>query len=206
MARRNQDTHGTHGAHVTDGSDLTGSGYLALEKAIKKCDPTEYSNHGAAVFVLARELKAIPRLADASMDQLRSEVLHWHERYFPDGHEPFDETWSEFTISFDRVKYPAGSGPIESAWTRAQQASVPAAFAKYDCPITQAVIKLAIELTKETEDGEFFLACRTPAKLLGVDHKAVWKRLRMLTSDCVLVLIEQGKMPNASRYRLGPVC
>ena len=205
MTRRNQDTHDTHGTHVIDGAELTGSAFLALEKAIEKSNPTNYNNDGAAVFVLARELKAIPRFADASMDQLRPEVLQWHERYFPDGHEPFDETWSEFTIAFDRVKYPAGSGPIDSAWARAQQASVPAAVAKYDCPITQAVIKLAIELTKETDDGEFFLACRTPAKLLDVDHKVVWKRLRMLTSDGVLVLIEQGKRPYASRYKLGPV-
>ncbi len=77
--------------------------------------PAGVGRRNRQVFELARELKAIPRLADAPPEALMPYVEMWHRTGVDRGvigTEPFEETWIDFLQGWPKIKFPRGSEPM----------------------------------------------------------------------------------------------
>lgn len=91
----------------------------AIENAIVESLPTMTGRRNRQVFELARALKAVPLLADASVDRLQSHVRRWHDLGVQKGviaTEPFEETWIDFLTSWPKVKFPKGAEPMSKVF------------------------------------------------------------------------------------------
>jgi len=156
------------------------------------------------LFEFARELKALPELADASADDLECYVRRWHDRAKPFLRWSFEETWLDFLESWDKVKYPKGEGPVDMAFQQVLATELPEAAARYETPEMKQLVGLCRELQRAAgPDNQFFLACRTGERLLGVSHKTVSSWLRLLCRHEILKLEERGSAGTrkAHRYR-----
>lgn len=175
----------------------------AIERAIRTTLPRKAGQRNRAVFALARALKAIPALADADTSALRDTVRRWHEQVLPViDTKDFDETWADFTYAWPRVRFPAGTSPMETALKNADAATLPAGLANvYDSPVTHRLVKLCRELQRMSGADPFFLSSRTAGELLSVNHRTVWRRLGMLEADGVLSVVKRGTRGRATRFR-----
>lgn len=154
-------------------------------------------------FTLARWLKGV--FPDHKAMDLRPIVKEWHQCVLPEIRtKDFAETWGDFVIGWDKVKFPLG-------------ASLDAALSLMcpDRPLPTAITLLGygsagerlVRICRALQDQQgvgvpFFLSARKAAELLDVDHSSAAAIFRGLVHDGVLLLISRGSGAIASRYRM----
>jgi hypothetical protein len=171
-----------------------------IELAIARTAPTRRKQRHDLVFKLARELKAIPELCDKPATALRPIVLRWHKaaaRYLTKG---FTETWSDFAEGWDKVKHPAGTGPLRDALAAADATPLPEAADKYPEPSVKRLVALCAELQRRAGEATFYLAVRTVGELFAVHHGTAARWLRALRIDGVLRLAKAHGPMQAAEY------
>jgi hypothetical protein len=179
----------------------------AVERTILAALPTGEGRRHRAVFELARGLKALPHLADADLTDLKPIVRRWHQLALPVIRtKPFEETWLDFADGWQRVKYPAGAGPLEMLWRQALAEAPPSAALDYEQAGVRNLVAFCRQLQRQAGQGAFFLACRTAGTLLGVHYRTAWSWLQLLEIDGVLHRVTTGskvtKRANEYRYIL----
>jgi hypothetical protein len=178
---------------------------LQCEDAIKATLPKTQVQRHRCIFRLARCLKAVPSLEEASAGQLRPIVERWHQLALPViGTKPFLDTWTDFVPAWTRVKVPAGKGALDIAFQRAQtRLPSPKAIELYrEGPIV-LLASICRELQHIAGDGDFFLDCRNAGRLIGVNHTTAWRYLSVLCADGILEARQRGSQATgqASRFR-----
>ncbi|MBP60394.1 MAG: hypothetical protein CMJ62_02605 [Planctomycetaceae bacterium] len=176
----------------------------AAEAAILGSLPLGPGQRHQQVFDLARALKAIPALADAPVNELKTYVRRWHELAQPVIRtQAFEETWIDFLKGWPRVMFPKGAEPMANIVERVLSLPLPAVAEQYEQDKLRSLVSLCRELQRATGDGPFYLACRTAGQLLDVDHNTANRWLYLLRDDRVLVEVKKGnaKSRKASRYR-----
>jgi len=175
-----------------------------VEQAIAETQPRGTRQRHRLLFELARELKAIPALADAPVAELKAYVRQWHQKALPHiTTKPFEESWFDFAEAWDKVKYPKGTEPIAMILAQAVEAGLPEVAKQYEQEELRLLVCFCRELQRASGDGPFFLATRTAGQLLGVNHVTASRWLRGLVLDGILELVTAGTRENrrASRYR-----
>jgi hypothetical protein len=176
-----------------------------VQDAILPSLPTGPGQRHGALFTLARRLKALPHLADASPAALRGVVRQWHELALPVIRtKPFEESWIDFMDGWERVKYPAGAGPLDVLWSKALAEPLPTEALGYEQEPVRQLVALCHQLQRHAGQGTFFLACRTAGELLHVHYKTAWRWLQLLEIDRVLHRISTGTLAShrANEWRL----
>lgn len=180
----------------------------AAQPLILSSQPTGPGQRHKRLFLLAREIAGHPKLAHASFDQLREILRQWHKKALPFIRtKEFDESWFDFREGLQRVKYPAGQGPLEKALERATSGPLPSLALRYDLLVVRTLVALCNELQRLHGNDPFYLDCRTAGQLLGIPHVTAWRYLRGLVNDQVLQLVSIGSQLSrrANEYRyLGP--
>lgn len=173
-----------------------------MKRAIADTLPTGPGERNRCVFELARELKALPNLDGCDTAQLRPIVREWHAKALPFIRtRPFEETWSDFCVAWDRVEYPADQIPLDAALAQAK-ADPPPEAAKYEQPALRLLVGVCYWLAQKKPSGVFYLSVRAAAGMLGVKTMTVWRWLKMLCVDRVLDVVEKGNvMGRATRYQ-----
>ena len=182
----------------------------AVQDAVAATQPRMVGQRHRKVFELARALKAVPHLAHAGFPVLRPIVESWHRLALPViGTKDFLETWADFVRGWEKVKHPAGQGPVEEAFRRAAARKPPRKAVELYGEKAR-IVKLAAlcrELQRAAGDADFYLDCRTAGRLLGVSHVSAADWLAVLVADGVLELREQGsrqrRRASSYRYRMG---
>jgi hypothetical protein len=176
-----------------------------VQSAIESTLPTGERQRNRRLFDLARQLKAVPFLASASLPALRPVVVEWHRRALPFiGTKEFTTTWADFIAAWSKVKVPAGQGAVEEAFRRAVRSEPPAkAAALYDEPPVLLLAALCRELQRIAGAGPFFLDCRSAGRLLGIHHTTAWRLLTVLCADGILAPGDKGSQASgkANEYR-----
>jgi len=175
-----------------------------IQRAILETLPTKKGTRNKAVFSLARTLKAIPLLTDASWKVLRPYVEYWHQQALPVIEtKPFEETWIDFLKAWPKVKFPKGSEPMALALEWARIAELPEEAYRYEQEPLRQLVSLCRELQRVSGEFPFFLSCRTVERFLGVGFKTANRWLFLLVEEGVLEIVRKGSMVGrrASRYR-----
>ncbi len=173
-----------------------------IEEAIALTLPTKTGVRNNRVFTFARALKAITELKDLDAAVHRDIVKQWHDRAKPViGTQGFDETWADFCHAWPRVAYPLGTSPLESIMEILTGKCPPPETARYETPGIKKLVALCAELQRRAGNNVFFLDCRTAGQCVGVDHNTANRWLNMLTTDKLLLKMEQGKPGHATRWR-----
>ena len=177
-----------------------------IEHALLESLPESSGQRNRQVFELARALKAVPWLADATVDDLEPYVRRWHELGLAKGvigTKPFEETWIDFSQAWPKVKFPKGEEPMAAIFRRAQEAELPHAAQKYEQEGVRLLLALCRELQRASGENPFFLGCRTAGRLLGVDHTTAWRWLFLLQRRRDIEEVEKGSRSSrrASRWR-----
>ena len=159
------------------------------------------------LFKLARELKAIPGLADAHVKSLKPYVKRWHTAAL---HviktKEFEESWFDFAEGWSKVKYPAGKGPLDMIFATVTDENLPEPAAHYENKKVRLLVGLCRELQRAAGAGEFYLSVRTAGGLLGIDHATAARWFRGLVIDGILSIAKVGSRSarRATRYRYLP--
>lgn len=175
-----------------------------LREAIQRTLPTTSGQRHAKIFNFARELKALPTLADASFSDLKPIVRHWHKQALPKIRtKPFEETWYDFCEGWQKIRFPAGEEPIQMIVQKALSSDLPEIARQCESPKVQALIAICRELQRAAGAGPFFLSARTAGRLVDVTPTQANRYLRGLCRDEVLREIQKGSQASkkASRYR-----
>jgi hypothetical protein len=177
----------------------------AVDLAIVRTLPSHVGQRHDRVFEFARWLKSHPKLAGASVEQLRPYVKQWHEAALPFiGTEPFLATWEDFQHGWPLVTHPKHNEPLRVLWNEVQQEDPPACAAPFaDDPQVVAVIQLCRRLQADKGGHAFFLASRALGELLGTSHVTASYVLKGLRRAGVLRLVRKGSRAKrkASVYR-----
>jgi hypothetical protein len=175
----------------------------AVLHAIESTLPRRAGERNRRLFDLARRLKAL--VPGATMADLRPIIVEWHRKALPIiATKPFIDSWGDFIVAWERVKYPAGKNPVDAAYARAMTAAPPAnAVELYG----RSAIVLLAALCRELQriagtDDFFFLDVRTAGRLVGVDHSTAWRWLKVLCADGILKAGDIGRKAThkASRF------
>jgi hypothetical protein len=175
-----------------------------VQRAIVTTLPTGERQRNSLTWALARALKAVPGLADASVRDLLPIVRTWHKAALPViGTEPFDATLADFTRSWKRAKFPAGVDPMAVIVERAKSAPLPEVAEQFDSAECRLLVVLCRELQRSAGDAPFYLSCYTAGRLLNIPHKRAWQYLGLLVEMDVLTVTKQAKSGDkwATRYR-----
>ncbi len=173
-----------------------------VPEAIRKCIPSQVGHRHKCLFRLARELKAILELADLKGKDLHPVLVEWHQQALPTiGTKDFATSWLEFCTAWDRVRYPAGTSPVDEAWQAALGAEFPPEVADWGNAEIGRLAALCWQLQIRQGDQPFYLDSRTAGRLLGVEHTVAWRWLRGLVSAGVLELVRSGGRGRANKYR-----
>jgi hypothetical protein len=181
-----------------------------IDLAILSNIPSGISRRNLGVFELARALKAIPRFADAPVDTMKPHVRRWHNIGLEKrviGTEPFDETWIDFLHAWPKVIFPKGNEPLIAILKRAKSLPSPAVAQNYEGDGLRLLVAICRELQIASGEKPFYLACRTAARLLGLESEngyvKAWRWLSLLVHDGVIDEVERGERGKrrASRYR-----
>lgn len=175
-----------------------------IQEAIKRTLPTGNCQRHRLLFELARELKAIPGLAEAPVSELKPIVGQWHQQALPNIQtKPLEESWFDFAEGWDKVKYPKGEEPITMVFAKAVKAELPEPALQYEQQELRLLVALCRELQRACGTGPFFLSTRTAGHLLGITHVTASRWLRGLRHDGILELVSRGSCSDrrASRYR-----
>jgi DNA-binding transcriptional ArsR family regulator len=183
----------------------------SIKRAISAAIPQSWSDgpgeKDRPEFQLARELKAIPGIAEAPVKSMRETFLKWFaEASAVMKGKPPEESWHDFGRAWKRVRFPAGQGPLDAAFARAEATDPPPEVMWYAQRGARLLAALCRELQRYLPDQPFFLSCRTAARLLGVDHVTASRWLRVLLQDGVIRTAEAGTKTRATRYYSGSDC
>jgi hypothetical protein len=158
-----------------------------VARAIQQTRPLAEGQRHHRLFEFARRLKAIPELADLQAAELRDVVKAWHLAALPTiTTKDFESTSWDFAEGWEKVRYPAGSDPVQIAIEQAMKDDAPKCAAQYGNPKVQLLVKLCRRLQGSAGNAPFFLACRRAGKALGEPHDTVARWLRGLVRDGVL--------------------
>lgn len=160
-----------------------------LLEVITKTLPEDDSQRGRKLFELARELKAVVHLAEAEAADLLPIVERWHRAAIVGPGLEDDQT--AFLAAWPKVKFPAGTGPLDRILDIARRSNPPPETLKYGNKF-QLLASLCRELQRHARAEPFFLSCRTAGKLLGVDHVTAWRYFLLLQANRTLQMIEKG--------------
>jgi len=69
----------------------------------------------------------------------------------------FEESWFDFAEAWDKVRFPAGAGPMDEIYRRALRADPPEVATQYESPKLRLLIALCRELQRTCGDGPFYL-------------------------------------------------
>ena len=201
-------------ASVSPSLCVSGSPSLCLsvgdgdwDAVIARCLPEKEGERNHKIFELAQWLKADPTLKNADTTDLEPIVRKWHERSLPIiGTKPFSETMADFEHAWDSVKLPKGVDVIQHVWQKVKAGTWPIEAEQYDSPDMRWLLALCLGLQRFHGEGrQFFLSCRSAAKVLDRDHTDVAKWLKKFARDGLLVATPQPGRHHAHRYRyLGP--
>jgi len=180
-----------------------------LRTAVVRTIPPGHGKRQRKLFMLARELKAIPEIAALPVDQLEPVVREWHRiavKYIRT--QPFIESWLDFKQAWANVRYAAGTSAVDVAFQQAVSTAAPARVASWDSEPLVNLVKLCRSLQQSRGAGQsFFLDSRTAGRLLGVVHSQAWQWLRALVAEGILELVAAGsqreRKANEYRYKLG---
>ena len=185
---------------------LCPSVYERIEEAILKSQPLEERQRNKRLFRFSRMLAGIPECHDWTLRQWRPYVKKWHQVALPViGTKPFDDTWSDFIRSHDKVKVPYDRDLMAGIFESIPPDYVDKFGLDYESPITGNLIRLCVGLDKHRDGGVFFLSCRVAGAVCGVSHKSAADGLNVLVEDDVLLLVKPGcQSGKAARYQLNP--
>jgi hypothetical protein len=161
------------------------------------------------LFTLARALKDRPEFVWGDLGDVKPIVRAWYD-HSPAvcREEDFNAVWREFLKVFRKVKLTADKGPLREAWEAALRQPLPqeARLFEGDLP-AQRLVGLCFQLQKHAGVGDFPLACRVAAKLLGVCAKTASNMLGALEGAGILVRTDTGSVrkAKANRYRYGSI-
>lgn len=188
--------------------DFTPEELQAIQSAIRTTLPNQKGQRHVLVFALCRALKAIPSIADADALQLVNIVRKWWEQAREFSPTPWEEHLADFLEGWDKVKYPAGSGPMAMILRRAKAQTPPPAALQFEQEQLRLLVALCCELQREVGDGKFYLSARTAGRLLEIDHVKANRWMRFLVRLGILELVEAGsRNPSdrrANRFRYLP--
>lgn len=179
-------------------------GGVSVEEAITETLPQSERQRNRKVFEFARYLKAMPAYVDCKAADLRDIIKEWHRRALPCiTTKEFEETWCDFLVGWDKVKYPKGQEPMAQIFQNAVKADRPQiALDLYPTnDKAQLLVALCRELQRATVEGPFYLSCRTAGRLLDMPFKRASRYLFMLRQEGILEEVKKGSGFNASRYR-----
>lgn len=175
---------------------------IRIEKTIQATCPRQEGERNSNIFQFARYLKSFPELKDCDVKDLKPYVVQWHQKALPFiATKSFDETWSDFTYSLGRVKYPVGDSILQKAIAAALQAEDILPEAEGYEPDTQKLIRLCYELQALQGDQPFWLSCRDAGKFIGLSHESANKRLQMLVTEGILKAVVTHTKTKSTRHR-----
>jgi hypothetical protein len=176
-----------------------------IDRAIQSSQPGSRAGYRKALFRFARELKAIPELADAGPRQLSPLVERWftHAQKILGAEHLLETVHIDFLRAWPKVRHPAGAGPIQELFARAQTRRVPLAGERYQNQKLRLLVSLCWELQEHAGENPWPLSCRQAGELLGVSHTVASNWLFLLVQDEVLELVSVGNQASgkASEYR-----
>lgn len=173
----------------------------AIELEIGQCLPNAEGQRHHKLFELARRLRAFPEYTNAMSCQ--AAVRQWHKLALPAiGTKSWDETWSDFIDSWPRVRSAFGTGSVAEAIKRARLAEFPAHLAdQYESPDARLLLKLCLELDRDSRPNPFFLSCPTAAQAIGIERMAAWRYFRRMVAEGLLQVVGKHTASKATRYR-----
>jgi hypothetical protein len=173
-----------------------------VASAIQQTQPLAEGQRHHRLFEFARRLKAIPELADSQAADLRDVVKAWHRAALPTiTTKDFESTFWDFAESWGKVRYPAGSDPVQIEFELAMKDDTPECAKRYENPKVRLLVKLCRRLQRAAGNDPFFLACRKAGDALKEPHPTVNKWLRGLVFDGVLEQAGKVSQWKAFRYR-----
>jgi hypothetical protein len=170
--------------------------------AINVTLPSGPGQRHRALFLFARHLKALPNLRDADADAVRPYVELWHRLALRTiTTKAWEETWYDFRNAWANVRFAVGEEPIRAMFQTAVEKKLPVCAQRYEQEPLKRLVALCRELQDASGSAPFYLAGRTAAELIGVEHKTAARWLKMLCLDGVLTLVRMGTRHKASEYR-----
>jgi hypothetical protein len=177
-----------------------------VQKAVVATLPSGPGERNRRLFELARRLKALPHLADGDPLSLEEVVRRWHSLALSAIRtKGWEESWLDFLTAWARVQFPQGNGPLAVLFAEACRAPVPPAAERFDEPKVRQLVALCAALQQQAGSAPFFLACRSVADLLQVNHVQAWRWLMLLERTRVLQRAATGSRASkkANEYCYG---
>jgi hypothetical protein len=164
-----------------------------IQKIIDRTQPEAEGQRNFQVFELARELKALPRLAGESALCLREIVDRWHRQALSRIEtKDFSVTWLDFINGWVKVKWPKGVDPIEIAMQRYKANPQVFDLGGLENDKMQDLAGLCCELQRMNEPGPFFLSSPRAGKEIGVDQATAWRYLQYLKAVGLIAEAQKG--------------
>lgn len=193
------DTHREHGDYSSNISVLS---VLSVGDAINRTKPSGEGERHGCLFKFARHIKAIH--PDANRDELRTYAKQWHEAALPFiGTKDFLTTWCDFSLGFERVRYPAGTSLQQIIGEIDMSEPIPEQLIALGYSVKSVqLFRICQRLQEQAGAEPFFLSSRQAADLIQMDFSDAAKLLRVMRADGFLQEISKGVGNRASRYRL----
>jgi|APLow6443716910_1056828.scaffolds.fasta_scaffold18920_2 hypothetical protein len=204
------ETQGTQGTQGTQERRLGGNraainlADFSLADLPDNCLPTGRGQRHRNLFHLARHLKT--RYPDAEAKDAMPVVRAWHAEFLPlIATKSWAETWANFTRAWPDIRYLEGEGTLDGIFASLDQTEPPpASLAEmgYDAEMW-AIVRFLAKLSRNSEDGVFFLSLRTVAMLIGMSVQGAGNLMKLMMDDGLIELINKGalKSRKASTYR-----
>ncbi|MFC1739425.1 bifunctional DNA primase/polymerase [Planctomycetota bacterium] len=200
--------HTEHTEHIeqTEHTEATVSkenGFI--KKVIVRTLPKKFGQRNNKIFFFSKALRT--RYPDANPKIFREDVRSWYDLALPNIRtKDFAETWLDFLVAWDNVKYFEGVNPM-IIYEQAIKLKPPKAVA-LNYPENHKLQNLAVlcrEIQKACGDKPFFLSARTAAGLLEISAMQANRYLRLLVKEDVLTITQKGgtaeTVRKATRYR-----
>ena len=197
--QKNTETHTI--SSVVFRSLLSSSVASEIEKWIAATIPTAKGMRHRCVFKLARALKGIPEFANTNPEELREYVKAWHTQALVFiGTPEFEETWIDFVRAWPRVRNPLEHDILADAFERAKANPIDTG---YESAAITLLAGLCRELQSAVGDAEFWLSCRSGARLFAVEPSTISRWLWLLEHNGWITTIEKGTQRDnkATRFR-----
>lgn len=177
-----------------------------VEEAAEISIPSQPHQNNAALFKLARAIKAVEaqRGPLPKRDRLKAFTL-WFDRahslgLLRDG-QTKDQYLAEFINAGDCAKHALGESPAEEALKRAKAEPPPPEADIFSSDEAKLLVGVCYQLEKMSAGQPWFLACRTAAQFIGMNHTGAAKILKALVTMGVLKVVEANTTTKATRYR-----
>jgi hypothetical protein len=167
----------------------------SVNKAIIETVPSVYGTRHQRIFAFARCIKSMPQYFDAEPTQLRPLVEAWYKRALPNIRtKEFEETWIDFVLGWEKVKFLVGEEPMTKIFERAKKSEPPKiAIEKYpNNPQLQLFTTICRELQAEAGEDSFYLYCKTGARYMNVSAMSISRWFRLLELDEIVTEVEKG--------------